>query len=54
MCTLDSRFRTITSDHQLAVRKCDFSIKLVRLPNIDFQTTMNTKLGWGLDKRNTD
>ncbi len=54
LCTLDSRFRTITSDHQLAVRKCDFSVKLVRLPDSDFQTTINTKLGWGLDKRNND
>lgn len=52
LCTLDSRFETITADHQLAVRKCDFSIKLVRLDDQSFMKTIRGKLAWGIDNRN--
>lgn len=52
LCTLDSRFETITAAHQLAVRKNDFTVKLVRLQDIGFLETLRSKLGWGLDKRN--
>ena len=52
LCTLDARFETITSEYQLAVRKCDFSIKLVELQGWNFMHTIREKLTWGIDTRN--
>lgn len=52
LCTLDSRFVTISSGYQLAVRKNDFKIKLIRLPDEGFIKTLRNKLIWGLDPRN--
>ncbi len=52
LCTLDSRFETVTSDYQLAVRKCDFKINLVQLQNHSFLRTIREKLTWGKDTRN--
>lgn len=52
LCTLDSRFETITSVHSLAVRKNAFGIQLVKLPGISFMDTLRTKLNWGEDRRN--
>jgi NAD+ kinase len=52
LCTLDSRFETITSVHSLAVRKNDFGLNLVKLPGLNFMDTMRSKLNWGEDRRN--
>lgn len=52
LCTLDSRFETITTEHQIAIRKCDFGVKLVQLNNVTFLKTLQDKLTWGKDKRN--
>ena len=52
LCTLDSRFETITSKHQLAVRKCDFNTSLVILNGQSFLHTIQQKLSWGADRRN--
>ncbi|HMQ48649.1 MAG TPA: NAD kinase [Saprospiraceae bacterium] len=52
LCTLDSRFEPITSEHQLAVRKNDFNMKLVQLQGIGFMETLRSKLTWGIDSRN--
>lgn len=52
LCTLDSRFETITSIHNLAVRKNDFGLKLVKLPGVNFMETLRSKLSWGEDRRN--
>lgn len=52
MATLDSRSVTIDSGFQLAVRKEDYTINLVRLNNEDFLNTLRKKLNWGLDPRN--
>lgn len=52
LCTLDSRFETITSEHQLAIRKCDFAMRLVQLPERSFLRTIREKLVWGQDTRN--
>ncbi|NNE28616.1 MAG: NAD kinase [Saprospiraceae bacterium] len=52
LCTMDSRFENITSNHQLAVRKADFTIKLVQLQSRNFLNTLQNKLAWGMDKRN--
>lgn len=52
LCTLDSRFETITSEHQLAIRRNDFPIRLVQLQDIGFLQTLRSKLAWGVDRRN--
>ena len=51
LCTLDSRFELITQDFRLAVRKCDFGIRLVQLEEMSFMKTMRNKLMWGHDTR---
>ena len=52
MCSLDSRFVPIDYSFQLAVRKEDFTIKMVRLAGRNFLSTLRDKLAWGADKRN--
>ena len=52
MATLDSRSVTIDSSYQLAIRKENYSIRLVRLNNENFLKTLRKKLNWGLDTRN--
>ncbi len=51
LCTLDSRFELINSSFKLGVRKCDFGIDLVQLPDMSFSKTMRNKLMWGHDTR---
>jgi NAD+ kinase len=52
LCTLDSRFETVQSHYQLAVRKCDFPTRIVLLDNFSFLKTIHEKLTWGKDSRN--
>jgi NAD+ kinase len=52
LCSMDARSESIRHDIQLAVRKADFSFKLIRLSNENFLSTLRTKLMWGLDNRN--
>ncbi len=52
LCTLDSRYETVTPDYQLAVRKCDFHTRLVLPDNFSFLRTIHEKLTWGKDTRN--
>jgi NAD+ kinase len=52
LISLDSRFATIDSDHEIRLRKADFTFNLVNLDNQDFFKTLRDKLMWGLDKRN--
>lgn len=52
LASLDSRSVTIDSSIQLAVRKEDFTMNLVRIDNENFLGTLRTKLKWGLDSRN--
>jgi len=52
LCTLDSRFETITADYQLAVRKGDFTIKMIQMQDREFMRTIREKLAWGIDRRN--
>lgn len=52
LCTMDSRVEVINSGHQLAVRKCNYKIKLIQLKPVGFLHTLQTKLNWGLDQRN--
>jgi NAD+ kinase len=50
-CTLDSRTEPIDSSAQLAVKKSNFTIRLVRLPDHHFLETLRKKLMWGVDAR---
>jgi NAD+ kinase len=52
LCTLDSRFEVIDASYQLAVRKNDFPIHLVKLSDTGFLDTLRGKLSWGEDRRN--
>lgn len=52
LCTLDSRHETIHTNFQLAVRKADFPINLVRFTNRNFLFMIRNKLKWGIDSRN--
>lgn len=54
LCTLDSRYATIDSTAQLAVRKADFGMTLIRLSDVNFMNTIRNKLAWGLDQRKND
>ncbi len=52
ICALDARREIVPKDIQLAVKKEDFHVNLVRLNENNFLSTLRTKLNWGLDKRN--
>ena len=52
ICALDSRREMVNRKIQLAVRKEDFTIRLVRLPEKNFLLTLREKLAWGFDTRN--
>ena len=52
ICAIDARREIVQTGVQLAVKKENFSINLVRLNENNFLSTLHTKLTWGLDKRN--
>ena len=52
LCTLDARSEAIDSSVSLAVRKENFMINLIRLEGQNFLNTLQTKLYWGVDRRN--
>jgi NAD+ kinase len=52
ICTLDSRMEVIDNRVQLAVKKEDFGINLLRLNEGNFLHTLRNKLLWGIDTRN--
>lgn len=50
--SLDARTQSFQSDEELVIEKEDFEIKLIRLPDENFFSTIRAKLLWGIDKRN--
>ena len=52
LCTLDSRFRSIDSSYQLAIKKAGFHANIVRLTDQSFLSALKCKLNWGKDQRN--
>lgn len=52
LCTLDSRFEKITRKDELAIRKCEFSTKLIQIHDFTFMKTLRNKLTLGSDYRN--
>jgi NAD+ kinase len=52
ICALDARKEIVDKSVQLAVRREEFTISLVRLNENNFLKTLRNKLSWGLDTRN--
>ena len=52
LCTLDSRYETITKDHIIEISKCDFKVRFTNKKGSNFMDTIRSKLVWGLDMRN--
>jgi NAD+ kinase len=52
LCTLDSRKEVVDKNIQLAVKKEEFMVSLIRLNENNFLQTLRNKLSWGLDRRN--
>jgi NAD+ kinase len=52
LCTLDSRYKTVDSSYQIAVRKADFTFNLIRMPESHYLKTLRQKIKWGEDLRN--
>ncbi len=48
----DSRYKTVTSDILINIRKEDFKAKIIKPKGHDFLITLREKLNWGLDQRN--
>jgi NAD+ kinase len=52
LCSLDSRSTIIDSSYRLTIQKERFHLRLARLHEADFLSTLRNKLLWGFDKRN--
>jgi len=52
IATLDSRHTIIDVDDIPKVKKADFKLQLIRLPESSFLHSLRSKLMWGVDKRN--
>jgi len=52
ICAMDARREIVNKDIQLAVKKETFVVRLLRLSEGSFLSTLRNKLTWGLDKRN--
>ncbi len=49
---LDSRSWDIPVDEKITVMRSDHTLKMVRIENNSFYSTLRNKLMWGIDKRN--
>jgi len=49
---LDSRSIDLDVDTTVTVRRADYTLKMVRIENISYYSTLRNKLMWGADKRN--
>ena len=52
LCSLDSRYETISSEQRLTINKCDYYVNLVVFEGLNFSNNIQNKLNWGSDKRN--
>ena len=52
LAALDSRNAFIDFKTSIILKKADFKIKVAKIKNYDFFTTLRDKLMWGLDIRN--
>lgn len=49
---LDSRTIDLDSETTVTIRKSETTLKMIRIENISFYSTLRNKLMWGADKRN--
>ena len=49
---MDSRTVDLDVDTTVTIRKADYTLKMIRIENISFYSTLRNKLMWGADKRN--
>ncbi len=49
---LDSRSIDLDTNTTVTIRKADYTLKMIRIENISFYSTLRNKLMWGADKRN--
>lgn len=52
LATLDSRSVNCSIHNKISISKAPFTIKMIKLPHINFYSTLRNKLIWGADKRN--
>jgi len=52
LVSLDSRIASVTNDSVLTIKKTNFQINMVEIPEETFFKTLRTKLLWGEDRRN--
>ena len=52
LASLDSRSEAIDFPVELHIKKADFHVRTLKLPNHSFFSTLRNKLMWGADKRN--
>ena len=52
LCTMDSRYETITDVDKIIIKKGDFTTQMISLNDQSFMKTIRHKLAWGLDRRN--
>jgi len=52
LVSLDSRITTVKNDSVLCIKKTNFEINMVEIPEETFFKTLRTKLLWGEDRRN--
>jgi NAD+ kinase len=52
LTTLDSRSAECNIGNEITITKSDIKLKIVKLPEINFYSTLRNKLMWGADKRN--
>ncbi|MCF8373267.1 MAG: NAD kinase [Bacteroidales bacterium] len=52
LASLDHRSESFDSSLKLIVRRANFTVKIIKLENQSFFSTLRNKLMWGLDKRN--
>ncbi len=49
---VDSRTIDLNVDSTVTIRKAAYSLKMIRIENISFYSTLRNKLMWGADRRN--
>ncbi|MEN8203825.1 MAG: NAD kinase [Bacteroidota bacterium] len=49
---IDSRTIDLDVETVVTIRKADYTLKMIRIENISFYSTLRNKLMWGADKRN--
>lgn len=52
LVSMDSRSVTLENNEEILIKKADFKLKLIELPDHNFLKTIRNKLFWGKDSRN--